>query len=134
MTVAPFAVAATHVARAAVAEGCTAQGPNGVIAAGTVTDGNPTAPPSGAQPTPTCTFTEPAGSVGGGWGGGDSVKWSVTTTINAATDNAGQACGFTADPPPAPGKPQTYTASGTGPGSGGLGCLKPGAVVTATAA
>ena len=115
-------------AGAAGPEGCVAQTNNGVLAAGTVTDGTPGAPPG--SPSATCTYNEPAGSVGGGWAGGDQVSWKVTTTINVAADNTGQPCGFVADPPPVPPNPQTYSASGSGQSSGGLGCLAPGAVVT----
>src|SRR5439155_26209558 len=65
--------------------GTTCLGPNGFIAAGTLTDGpNPMVPPA---PTVNCaSFVEPAGQ-GGGWIGGDSVLWTVTTSIYVLNDN-----------------------------------------------
>src|SRR5438874_2965862 len=71
--------------------GTTCQGSNGFIAAGSLTDGpNPAIPP--APSTNCASFVEPAGS-GGGWVGGDSVLWTVTTSIYVAQDNNKQPCG-----------------------------------------
>jgi hypothetical protein len=125
LTMAPLALATMQSAHAVGPMGCSAQTNNGVLAAGTLTDGSPAAP-SGGAPTSTCSYVEPAGSVGGGWVGGDSVSWKVTTTINVANDNTNQPCGFTSNNT----TPPTYSASGSGPAKGGLGCLAGGATVT----
>lgn len=109
--------------------GCVAQGANGAIAAGTLTDSF--TQPSQSPPAASCTFAEPAGT-GGGYGGGDSVSWSVTVTGTAppATDTTGATpCGFKANAT----TPPSWTASGSGQASGGFGCIPGGDNVTLAA-
>src|SRR5438309_3582327 len=117
--------------------GCVAQGANGFVAVGTVTDGpNPMVPP----PSNACTstgFVEPAGS-GGGWVGADSASWKVTIlalpaplTAPPAKDANGQSCGtWTAT---TVGTTTTWSQSGSGATSDGVGCIPAGATATGAA-
>lgn len=109
--------------------GCVAQGANGAVAAGSLTDGDITQQPS-PPAAGTCTYVQPAGT-GGGVGGGDSAGWSVTMNMapGAATP-PGTDCvwtkGGTSTAP-------TWTTSGSGQAACGFGSIPGGANVTVVA-